>query len=93
MKYLVTLLMLLTPIAHAGPPPGGYPKQVPFMLFCHKDEALMLKAIERSFNEYILQRVRQVVGFYTLPETRMTAASVWLVHWEEKPASYLMAKT
>ena len=53
MKHLITLLMLLTPIVHAAPPPGGYPKQVPFMLFCHKDEGLMLKAIERSFHEYI----------------------------------------
>ena len=53
MKHLITLLMLLTPIVHAAPPPGGYPKQVPFLLFCHKDEGLMLKAIERTFHEYI----------------------------------------
>ena len=38
---------------HAGPPAGGYPKQVPFMLFCHKDESLMLRALARSFGEYI----------------------------------------
>ena len=55
MKNIVYLLagLCLSAAVFAGPPPGGYPKQVPFMLFCHKDEALMLKAIERSFNEYI----------------------------------------
>ena len=54
MKKLFLFALFFIPfIVSAGPPPGGYPKQVPFMLFCHKDEALMLKAIERSFNEYI----------------------------------------
>ena len=53
MKYLATLLTVLTCTAYAGPPPGGYPKKVPFMLFCHKDEAMLLNAVERTFHEYI----------------------------------------
>ena len=55
MKNIVYLLagLCLSAAVFAAPPPGGYPKQVPFMLFCHKDEALMLKAIERTFHEYI----------------------------------------
>ena len=39
--------------AVAGPPPDGYPKQVPFMLFCHPDETMMISAIQKSFHEYI----------------------------------------
>ena len=55
MKNIVYLLagLCLSAAVFAAPPPGGYPKQVPFMLFCHKDAALMLKAIERTFHEYI----------------------------------------
>ena len=49
----ILLIALSLSVANAGPPPGGYPKQVPFLLFCHKDEGLMLKAIERTFHEYI----------------------------------------
>ena len=54
MKRIIILALMMFPfIASSGPPPGGYPKQVPFMIFCHKDEALMLKAIENTFHEYI----------------------------------------
>ena len=52
-KIIIALGLLFCSAVVAGPPPGGYPKQVPFMLFCHKDEALMFEAIERTFNEYI----------------------------------------
>ena len=52
-KIIIALGFLFCSAVVASPPPGGYPKQVPFMLFCHKDEALMFEAIERTFNEYI----------------------------------------
>ena len=51
--FLTGLLAGFFMTATAGPPSGGYPKQVPFMLFCHKDQSLMLKALSRSFGEYI----------------------------------------
>ena len=52
-KIIIALGFLFCSAVVASPPPGGYPKQVHFMLFCHKDEALMFEAIERTFNEYI----------------------------------------
>ena len=54
-KFYIYILSIMLSIgaAQAGPPPGGYPKQVPVLIFCHKDEALMLKAIERTFHEHI----------------------------------------
>lgn len=53
MKALVLMLSLFFTTALAGPPPGSYPKQVPFILYCHKDEATMLYAVQSSFHEYI----------------------------------------
>jgi hypothetical protein len=53
MKLLLLILMMISPLAYAGPPPDSYPKQVPFILYCHKDEATMLYAVQSSFHEYI----------------------------------------
>lgn len=54
-KFYIYMLSILLPIgaAQAGPPPGGYPKQVPFMLFCHPDQSTMLESVQSSFHEYI----------------------------------------
>ena len=52
-KILAIVFMLFLIPAFAGPPPDSYQKQVPFLLFCHKDENLIIKAIQKSFGEYI----------------------------------------
>ena len=52
-KILLTLLLTFSAVSQAGPHPGSYPKQVPFILYCHKDEATMLYAVQSSFHEYI----------------------------------------
>ena len=52
-RLLAVLLCSVVPFAFGGPPPDGYPKQVPFMLFCHPDETMMISAIQKSFHEYI----------------------------------------
>ena len=53
MKRFLFLLMLACPLVYAAPPPDSYQKQVPFLLFCHKDENLIVEAIQKSFGEYI----------------------------------------
>ena len=54
MKNILFIALALIPFSlQAGPPPGSYPKQVPFILYCHKDEATMLHAVQSSFHEYI----------------------------------------
>ena len=55
MRHIVSSLvaLCLSAPAFAGPPSGGYPKHAGFMLYCHKDESLMLRALSRSFGEYI----------------------------------------
>ena len=54
MKRIIILTLMLFPfLASAGPPPDSYQKQVPFLLFCHKSENLIIGAIQKSFGEYI----------------------------------------
>tara|TARA_R100001530_G_scaffold134631_2_gene109885 strand:- start:717 stop:1064 length:348 start_codon:yes stop_codon:yes gene_type:complete len=52
-RIIIVALMLFPFLASAGPPAGSYPKQVPFILYCHKDESVMLYAVQSSFHEYI----------------------------------------
>ena len=53
MKHLLILLMLFTSTAYAGPPDGGRPLQVPFLLYCHPSETDMVAAVAKSFGEHI----------------------------------------
>jgi hypothetical protein len=54
MKRIIILALMMFPfMASSGPPDGGYPKQVPFMLYCHQDQSKMLYSVQSSFHEYI----------------------------------------
>ena len=52
-RLVAVLLCSVVPFAFGGPPPTGYQKQAPFLLFCDKNEATLLFAVSSSFHEYI----------------------------------------
>ena len=62
--FLITLFFCVN--SFAGPPPDSYQKQVPFLLFCHKDENLIIKAIQKSFGEYIFATGNVANGMMTM---------------------------
>ncbi len=67
MKLLISLfLFAFSCLAIAGPPPNSYQKQVPFLLFCHKDENLIIAAIQKSFSEYIFATGNVANGMMTM---------------------------
>jgi len=49
--FLITLFFCVN--SFAGPPDGGRPLQVPFLLYCHPSENEMVAAIAKSFGEHI----------------------------------------
>ena len=53
MKKFLLSLLLFPIMAFAGPPDGGRPLQVPFLLYCHPSENDMVAAIAKSFGEHI----------------------------------------
>ena len=52
-KFLISLIMLIPMQLSAGPPDGGRPLQVPFLLYCHPSETDMVAAVAKSFGEHI----------------------------------------
>jgi hypothetical protein len=52
-KIFFAILALLPFALQAGPPDGGRPLQVPFLLYCHPSENDMVAAIAKSFGEHI----------------------------------------
>jgi hypothetical protein len=52
-RFIILTLMLFPFLASAGPPEGGKPIQVPFMLYCHPSENDMILAIAKSFGEHV----------------------------------------
>ena len=52
-KFLISLIMLIPMQLSAGPPDGGRPLQVPFLIYCHPSENDMVAAIAKSFGEHI----------------------------------------
>ena len=52
-KILAIVFMLFLIPAFAGPPDGGRPLQVPFLLYCHPSETDMVAAVAKSFGEHI----------------------------------------
>jgi len=65
-RIIILTLMLFPFLASAGPPPDSYQKQVPFLLFCHKNENLIIEAIQKSFGEYIFATGNVANGMMTM---------------------------
>ena len=53
MLSVFLLLGLHLPVSHAGPPPGGQIRMIPFRMYCHPDETLMIAAVMQSFGQHI----------------------------------------
>jgi len=65
-KILISLIAFVAMQSYAGPPPDSYQKQVPFLLFCHKSENLIIEAIQKSFGEYIFATGNVANGMMTM---------------------------
>ena len=66
MRALLLSLLLLIPIANAGPPPGGQMRMIPFRAYCHPDETLMFAAVMKSFGQHIAMTADVAGGMMTL---------------------------
>ena len=69
--------------AATEPPPGSYPKQVPFVMICHQVEAALLDGVAKSFGEYISVTAEMHDGemiFYLLEDPRDKSMSVVMTY-------------